>query len=166
MKKAGVVVLVMVAAVMATAAVAQPWQGWKDCGEWCRENGGGPGKGPGMGPGRMYDPAKTETVKGDVTAVETFGAGRRMGQGIGMKLKTASGELFVHLGPQWYIERQGEVPIKAGDAVEVKGVKTSRGGQDFFIAAEVKKGGDVLKLRDESGVPLWAGWRRGGPAAK
>jgi hypothetical protein len=156
----------MLAAVMATAAVAQPWQGWKDCGEWCRENGGGPGKGPGMGTGRMYDPAKAETVKGDVTAVEAFGAGRRMGQGIGMKLKTASGELFVHLGPQWYIERQGEVPIKAGDTVEVKGVKASRGGQDFFVASEVKKGGDVLQLRDESGIPLWAGWRRGSPAAK
>lgn len=114
----------------------------------------------------MYDPAKVETVQGEVTAVEKIGGGRRMGPGIGLKLKTASGELIVHLGPQWYIEQQGEVPIKAGDTVEVKGVKASRGEQAFFLAGEVRKGGDVLKLRDDSGVPLWAGWRRGGPAPK
>jgi hypothetical protein len=161
MKKYWIIGMVL-ALVAATAAFAQPWQGWKDCGGWCRENGGGPGGGP----GRMYDPAKAETVKGEVVAVEKVGGGRKMGPGIGLKLKTASGELVVHLGPQWYIEQQGEVPIKAGDTVEVKGVKASRGGKEFFLAGEVRKGGDVLKLRDDSGVPLWAGWRRGGPAPK
>jgi hypothetical protein len=160
MKKYWIIGMVLVL-VAATAAFAQPWQGWKDCGGWCRENGGGPG-----GPGRMYDPAKAETVKGEVVAVEKVGEGRKMGPGIGLKLKTASGELVVHLGPQWYIEQQGEVPIKAGDTVEVKGVKASRGGKEFFLAGEVRKGGDILKLRDDSGVPLWAGWRRGGPAPK
>jgi hypothetical protein len=160
MKKYWIIGMVLVLGA-STVAFAQPWQGWKDCGGWCRENGGGPG-----GPGRMYDPAKAETVKGEVVAVEKVGGGRKMGPGIGLKLKTASGELVVHLGPQWYIEQQGEIPIKAGDTVEVKGVKASRGGQDFFLAAEVRKGGDVLKLRDDSGVPLWAGWRRGGPAPK
>lgn len=164
-KLAGVVVAAVVVMSFASVVFAQPWQGWKDCGGWCRENGGGPG-GRGGGQGRMYDPAKAETMQGTVTAVEKIGGGGRMGPGIGLKLKTASGELVVHLGPQWYIEQQGEVPIKAGDTVEVKGVKASRGGQEFFLAGEVKKGGDVLRLRDESGVPLWAGWRRGGPAQK
>ena len=164
-KLAGIVVAVVVVMAVSTVAFAQPWQGWKDCGDWCRENGGGPG-GRGGGPGRMYDPAKAETVQGTVTAVEKIGGGGRMGPGIGLKVKTATGELTIHLGPQWYIEQQGEVPIKAGDTVDVKGVKASRGGQEFFLAGEVKKGGDVLKLRDESGVPLWAGWRRGGLAPK
>ena len=161
MKKYWIIGMVLVL-MAATAAFAQPWQGWKDCGGWCRENGGGPGGGP----GRMYDPAKAETVQGEVIAVEKIGGGQRMGSGIGLKLKTASGELVVHLGPQWYIEQQGEIPIKAGDIVEVKGVKASRGGKEFFLAGEVQKGGDILKLRDDSGVPLWAGWRRGGPAPK
>lgn len=152
------------AVVMATASVvfSQPWQGWRDCGGWCRENGGGQAGGR----GGMYDPAKAETVQGEVTAVEKIGGGGRRGPGIGLRLKTASGELVVHLGPQWYIEQQGEVRIKAGDSVEVTGVKISRGGPDIFLAGEVKKGEDVLKLRDESGFPLWAGWRRGGVAPK
>jgi hypothetical protein len=161
-KLASIFVAVVVVMAFAPVVFSQPWQGWKDCGGWCRENVGGPGGGP----GRMYDPAKAETVQGKVTAVDKIGGGRRMGPGIGLKLKTASGELTVHLGPQWYIEQQGEVPIKAGDTVEVKGVKASRGGQEFFLAGEVKKGEDVLKLRDDSGTPLWAGWRRGGPAPR
>lgn len=161
-KLAGIVVAAAVVMAVSTSVIAQPWQGWKDCGGWCRENGGGPRGGP----GRMYDPAKVETVQGEVTAVEKIGGGGRRGPGIGLKLKSASGELTVHLGPQWYIEQQGEIPIKAGDTVEVKGVKASRGGTEFFLAGEVKKGEDILKLRDESGVPLWAGWRRGGPAQK
>jgi len=168
MKKSLGVGLVVIALAVATAAFAQPWQGWKNCGGWCGQEGmmgAGPGGGPGGGTGRMYDPAKAETLKGEVTAVETFGGGRRMGAGIGLRLKTSSGEQFVHLGPQWYIEQQGETPIKAGDAVEVTGVKAARGGKDIFIAGMVKKGDAVLKLRDDAGIPAWAGWRRGGPAA-
>ena len=152
----------VVVLIAATAAFAQPWQGWKNCGGWCREEGRTGG--PGGGPGRMYDPAKAETVQGEVTTVETVGAGRRMGPGIGLRLKTASGEQLVHLGPQWYIEQQGELPIKAGDRIEVKGVKAQRRGMDIFIAGEVKKGDAVLKLRDADGYPVWAGWRRGGSA--
>lgn len=140
---------------IAAVAMAQPWQGWKNCGGWCSNKEGGAG-----GYGRVYDTARIETVSGEVTAVEQITPRRGMGQGIGLKLKTATATLFVHLGPQWYIERQGELPIKAGDAVEVKGVKAVRMGEDIFIAGEVKKGSEVLKLRDEQGIPMWAGWRR------
>lgn len=140
---------------VASVAMAQPWQGWKNCGGWCNNKGGGSG-----GYGRMYDTAKIETVSGEVTSVEQITPRRGMGQGIGLKLKTATATLFVHLGPQWYIERQGELPIKAGDTVEVKGVKAVRTGENIFIAGEVKKGNEVLKLRDEQGIPMWAGWRR------
>ncbi|MDH4164187.1 MAG: DNA-binding protein [Nitrospirota bacterium] len=150
--------IVVLGLVIATAAFAQPWQGWKNCGGWCKEDGSGPGAG---GPGGMYDPAKAETVKGQVEAVEQISGKGRMGQGIGLKLKTDSGTLSVHLGPKWYIEQQGEVKIAAGDTLEIKGVKTQRWGQDVFIAGEIKRGDDVLKLRDENGVPLWAGWRKG-----
>jgi hypothetical protein len=148
----GAIVLVL---VFAAIAFAQPWQGWKNCGGWCK------GEGVGPGPGRMYDPAKAETLKGEVVSLEQIPGRRGMGQGIGLTLRTDSGTVTVHLGPQWYVEQQGEVKIKAGDSVEIKGVKW---GRDVFIAAEVRRGDDILKLRDESGVPLWAGWRRGGGA--
>jgi hypothetical protein len=44
--------------------------------------------------------------------------------------------------------------------VEVKGSCITFGGNPAIIAAEVKKGDDVMKLRDDNGVPAWAGWRR------
>jgi DNA/RNA endonuclease YhcR with UshA esterase domain len=108
----------------------------------------------------MYDPAKAETVSGEVVSVEQVTPVRRMGMGIAVTLKTAEGNLSVHLGPQWFIERQ-DIKIVPGDTVEIKGVKAVRGDQNIFIAGEVKKGNEVLKLRDEGGIPVWAGWRRG-----
>ncbi len=34
-------------------------------------------------------------------------------------------------------------------------------GKPALIAAEVKKGNEVMKLRDANGVPAWSGGRRG-----
>ncbi len=148
MKKLLTASLLLVSLSVAVAAVAQPWQGWKGSGGW----------GAGGAYSRMYDPSKAETVNGDVVSVEQITPLRRMGAGVGLKLNTAKGVLLVHLGPQWYIERQ-DVKIAAGDKVEVKGVRAAVMGQDVFIAAEVKKGDVTLKLRGDDGVPLWAGCR-------
>jgi hypothetical protein len=152
MKKYGIVGLVLALAAFAGMATAGP--GKQNCGERCDncDKQGGAG-----GHGRMYDAAKAETVTGDVVSV---GQVSRKGQGIGLTLKTGNGTMTVHLGPNWYFERAGGLKIKAGDTVEVKGVRSLRRGDEVFIAAEVKKGGDVLKLRDEQGVPIWAGERR------
>jgi hypothetical protein len=152
MKKYGIIGMVLALAAVAGIAAAGP--GRQNCGERCGncDKQGGAG-----GYGRMYDATKAETVTGDVVSVDQVS---RRGQGIGITLKTVTGTVTVHLGPQWYFEREGGLKIKAGDVVEVKGVKSVRRGDEVFIAAEVKKGGDVLKLRDEKGVPLWAGERR------
>jgi hypothetical protein len=43
------------------------------------------------------------------------------------------------------------------------GSRITFAGKPAIVAAEVKKGDQVLKLRDESGTPLWRGQgRRGG----
>jgi hypothetical protein len=65
----------------------------------------------------------------------------------------------VHLGPGWYIENQ-DVKIAPKDSIEVKGSRIILDGKPAIIAAEVKKGDDVLVLRDVSGFPVWSGWRR------
>lgn len=49
---------------------------------------------------------------------------------------------------------------KGGDVIEVKGSRVTVAGKQVVIAAEVKKGDALLKLRDDSGVPVWSGWRR------
>ena len=151
MKKYGMIGVVLALAAAAGMAVAGP--GGKNCGE--RRGNCDKQRGAG-GYGRMYDATKAETVVGDVVSMEQVS---RRGQGVGLTLKTSSGTVAVHLGPQWYFEREGGLKIKAGDIVEVKGVRSFRRGEEVFIAAEVKQGSEVLKLRDEKGVPVWAGER-------
>jgi hypothetical protein len=65
----------------------------------------------------------------------------------------------VHLGPVWYIERQ-DIKIDPGDKVEITGSRITFQGKPAIIAVELKKGTEILKLRDENGFPVWSGWRR------
>jgi hypothetical protein len=50
--------------------------------------------------------------------------------------------------------------IETKDKLETKGSMTTFDGKPTIIASEIKKGSEVLKLRDEDGYPFWAGWRR------
>ncbi len=74
-------------------------------------------------------------------------------------LKTDKETISVHLGPGWYIEKQ-DINIEPKDKIEATGSRITFGGKPAIIAAEVKKGDEVLKLRDENGFPVWAGWRK------
>ncbi|HQH99906.1 MAG TPA: hypothetical protein PLF54_11465 [Deltaproteobacteria bacterium] len=83
-----------------------------------------------------------------------------MHYGIVAILKTPKETIPVHLGPQWYIERL-DLKLQKGDAVEVKGSRVTFGGKPAIIAGQIKKGNESVTLRSDSGVPVWAGWRRG-----
>jgi hypothetical protein len=82
-----------------------------------------------------------------------------MSSGVHLMLKTEKEAISVHLGPAWYIENQ-DVKIEPKDSVEIKGSRVTFGGKPAIIAAEVKKGGETLTLRDDAGLPVWSGWRR------
>ena len=120
---------------------------------------GGGGWGAGGQYGRMYDPKTVQTVTGEVVSVETFTPASGMSSGVHLQVKTATETNSVHLGPSWYLDNQ-DVQIKAKDNIEVTGSRITFEGKPAIIAAEVKKGDEVLKLRDQNGVPFWAGWRR------
>jgi hypothetical protein len=109
--------------------------------------------------GRMYDPKTVQTVTGEVVSVKTFTPTNGMSSGVHLQLKTEKETISIHLGPSWYLDNQ-DVQIKAKDKIEVTGSRITFDGKPAIIAAEVKKGDDVLKLRDENGFPRWAGWRR------
>jgi hypothetical protein len=105
---------------------------------------------------RMYDPNTIETIRGRVVGTNTFRPGRGMSQGMQLLVKTENQTISVHLGPAWYLDRQ-DFPIKNGDEVEVTGSRINFSGSPAIIAAEVRDGGKVLKLRDNNGIPLWRG---------
>jgi hypothetical protein len=114
------------------------------------------GWGPGEPYGRLYNPATVETLSGEVTKVDRFTPSQGMGYGVHLVLKTATETIDVHLGPTWYVDQQG-LAFAAGDKLEVTGSRITYQGKPAIIASEVKKGDQVLKLRDAQGVPAWAG---------
>jgi hypothetical protein len=115
----------------------------------------------------MYDPKAVETVSGEVGSVEEVHGkgwgqargGHGRGYGVHLILKSDKEEVAVHLGPSWYLEKHG-LRIAPGDRIEVRGSRITFQGKPAIIAAEVKKGGESLKLRDDNGLPAWRGQGR------
>jgi hypothetical protein len=142
--------LMMSGAFVYGEAPAQPRSPkWRGSGGW----------GAGTPYSKMYDPKSVETVSGEVQKVEAITPRKGMSYGVHMSVKTDKETVSVHLGPAWYIENQ-DIKLEPKDKVEVRGSKITFDGKPALIAAEVKKGDQVLKLRDDSGVPVWSGWRR------
>lgn len=127
-------------------------------GQGFRWRGGG-GWGPGGQYGRMYDPKTVETVSGEVVSVAEMTPAKGMGHGVHLTLKSDKETIDVHLGPAWYVEHQ-DTKIAPKDTIEVKGSRITFDGKPAIIAAEIRKGDEVLMLRDANGIPMWAGWRR------
>jgi hypothetical protein len=107
---------------------------------------------------RLYDPETVKTISGEVTKVEYFTPEKGMGQGVHIQVKTEDETLPVHLGPRWFLDEQ-EILIEKGDQIKVKGSLITFKEKPALIAAEVEKGEDILRLRDNEGFPQWAGWR-------
>lgn len=142
-------VVVALSLLLTSSMAFAVWKGWRGSGGW----------GMGTAYQRMYNPATVETLTGTVESVDKITPMKGMMYGIHLLLKTDKETISVHLGPGWYIERL-DTKIEKGDKIEVKGSRVTMMGKPAIIAAEVKKGDNVLKLRDENGIPSWAGWRR------
>lgn len=126
--------------------------------------GQGDGSGKGMGWGRnsayqrLYDTDTVETIEGEVVKTEYLAPKRGRGQGVHLQLKTEDELLSVHLGPRWFLAEQ-DIQIAKGDHIEVTGSRATLNGKPAIIAAEIVKGDESLRLRDEEGFPVWAGWK-------
>lgn len=132
-----------------TESFAQGGMKWRGSGGW----------GTGAPYSRMYDPKTVETINGEVVSVDKITPRKGMSYGVHLMVKTDKETLSVHLGPGWFIENQ-DIKIEPKDKIEIKGSRITLEGKPALIAAEVKKGNEVLKLRDDNGIPVWSGWRR------
>ena len=103
---------------------------------------------------RYYNPATVETISGTVTAVSSVNT-----WGLHIKVKTANAVIGVHLGPEWFLK--GKMTLKAGDTVTATGSKVNIDGEDVIIAKTITKGTSTVQLRNDNGVPLWAGSGKG-----
>jgi hypothetical protein len=150
MKNIFVTVAALILFLTATASLAQKGPGiWRGSRGW----------GPESPYSKMYNPKTVETVTGEVTSVSRITPEKGMSAGIHMNVKTDKETISVHLGPSWYLENQ-DLKIEPKDTVEVKGSRVTFEGKPAIIAAAVRKGNEVLTLRDDAGFPVWSGWRR------
>jgi hypothetical protein len=136
--------------MFSSAAFAQGGMHWRGSGGWS----------PHSRYGGMFDPKTVETIRGEVVSVEKITPMRGMSSGVHMVVRTDKASIPVHLGPDWFIENQ-DVKLEPKDQVEVTGSVVTFDGKPAMIATEVRKGDEVLTLRDEDGRPMWSGWRRG-----
>jgi hypothetical protein len=142
-------VIIILILSFAAESFAQRGMGWKGSGGW----------GMGAAYGKMYNLETVDTISGEVVSVDKIIPLKGMSYGVHMTIKTDKETISVHMGPGWFIENQ-DIKIEPKDNVEVKGSLIAFEGKPAIIAAEVKKGDEILKLRDENGVPVWSGWRR------
>jgi len=145
-KNAGMLAMVISVLVLLTATSSF---GQRGSGGW----------GMGTAYGRMYNPKTVETISGEVISVDKITPTKGMSNGVHMTVKTDKEIISVHLGPEWFIDKQ-DIQLEPKDKVEVKGSRITFEGKPAIIAAEVKKGDEILKLRDENGLPSWSGWRK------
>jgi hypothetical protein len=136
--------------LLSTSALTQPGMmkgsgsgGWGSTASYCR----------------MYNTKAIETLSGEIVSIDKFTPMSGMSYGVDLTLRTAKETIPVHLGPGWYIDRQ-DIQLKPNDRIEVKGSRVTFGGKPAIMAAQVKKGTEVLILRDENGFPAWSGWRQ------
>ncbi len=151
MKKiAGLIAVILaVTVILANASFAQRGMKWKGSGGW----------GSGSQYNSMYDPKTVETISGEVVKIDKIPPTRGMTYGMHLLVKTDTETVSVHLGPAWYLENQ-DIKIEVKDKLEITGSRITFRGKPAIIASEVKKGEEVLKLRDEDGFPVWSGWRQ------
>ena len=103
---------------------------------------------------------KPLTITGQVSRVFTETLQDNMYPGMAMLVDTKDhGQVRVHLGPVWYLERQ-EFTLVPGQEVRVQGICLEEKGKTRLIAAQVTVDDHVLLLRDAEGRPMWEAWRQ------
>lgn len=104
-----------------------------------------------------YNPDTVDEIQGRV--MDVIYSGNANGKSKGVELLVEAGEEYipVKLGPAWYINHQN-ITFKKGEKVMVKGSRIDYKKETIMVAATVKRGNRILKLREENGHPHWEAW--------
>ncbi|MFZ5447381.1 MAG: hypothetical protein ACOZFS_01935 [Thermodesulfobacteriota bacterium] len=110
----------------------------------------------GGGPSGLYNPDTVVTVSGIVIAKTPPATQKGLPRLIYLTLKTETDKVTIFLGPDLYVDK---LPVQVNnlDKIQVTGSKITWEGQPVILAAEIKKGDQVLKLREPDGTPFWSG---------
>jgi hypothetical protein len=109
-----------------------------------------------------YDAKTVERIAGKVLSIEKTTLPKKRGYWVDLMLQTGNETIAVQLGPAWYIDKHTP-RIEANDMITVTGSRLTINGRPAIIAADITRGNELLKLRDNNGIPVWP--RRGASEA-
>jgi hypothetical protein len=106
---------------------------------------------------RLYNPAETDRIKGDVEKITAIVPMPGMSPGVAIIIRESKSETtMVHLCPTWYIDPKN-TGLKKGDQVKIRGVWAEVDGKYVFMGSKIKRG-DYFELKvrlTKDGTPFW-----------
>jgi hypothetical protein len=112
--------------------------------------------------GPKYDAANELKIKGVIIEIREV-PGEFEGQHLMVKTDTKT--WLVHVAPTDFL-KEIDTSFNKGDQVEVVGAKAPDAPDEEILAREITDGSNTATLRDDKGVPIWAGWKPSKPAGK
>ena len=108
--------------------------------------------------GPKYDVKNEVKVKGAVQEVREVPGPF---EGTQLVVKTESKTILVHVAPSGFLKEM-DTSFKVGDQVEILGCKAPNATEEEILTREITVGQNTTTLRDDKGIPVWAGWKPSG----
>jgi len=105
--------------------------------------------------GLKYDVKNEVKIKGVIEEVRDVPGSF---EGTHLVVKTESKTVVVHAAPASFLKEM-DTTFNKGEQVEVVGCKIADTAEEEILAREITVGQNTTTLRDDKGVPVWAGWK-------
>lgn len=112
--------------------------------------------------GPKYDTANEVKIKGVIEEIREVPGEF---EGTQLVVKTDTKTVLVHVAPGEFLKEM-DTSFNKGDQVEVVGAKAPNAPEEEILAREITDGSNTATLRDDKGIPIWAGWKPAKSASK
>ncbi len=112
--------------------------------------------------GPKYDSANEVKIKGVVVEVREVPG---QPEGTQLVVKTDTKTVLVRVAPTDFL-KEIDTTFNKGDEVVVVGAKAPDSPDEEILAREITDGSNTATLRDDKGIPIWAGWKPSKSAGK
>jgi len=104
--------------------------------------------------GPKYDAANEVKIKGVIEDIREVPGNF---EGTHLVVKTETATVLVHVAPASFL-KEIDASFAKGDQVQVVGAKAPGATEEEILAREITVGTNTITLRDDKGIPVWAGW--------
>ena len=108
--------------------------------------------------GPKYDVKNEVKIKGVIEEVKEVPGPF---EGTRLVVKTDTKTVLVHVAPAAFL-KEIDTTFNKGEQIEVVGCKAPDATEDEILAREITVGQNTTTLRDDKGIPVWAGWKPSG----